>query len=332
MGNFQDALTYYQQAYEIRDKLRLTDGVAESLHNLAETNVALGQYETAVNQFLKALDISRNGGDMDGVALNSVSLGELYSAQGQYGSAISAFQESLKDFNQANDTTWVVVETKARYGDVLSAVGNWTEGQPMLEEAVKQAADVKNDEVLARALNLLGDSYFYRGDYGNARQQYDRASQVATKAKNRELIAISQFNQARLDVEQNRAVAAVPVLKKMIEESDSLGLKAMSVQASVWLAQALIATNKPEEAQQELDRALNRAEKLGLRVEVARAHYLLGEIYSTTGRTREYAPQYQEAVRILQSISKEQGAGRLLDRSDLKNVYHEAMKSYQGGE
>jgi tetratricopeptide (TPR) repeat protein len=72
-------VTYYQQAYEIRDKLKLTDGVAESLHNLAEANVALGQYGTAVNQFLKALDISRNGGDMDGVALNSVSQGMLYS-------------------------------------------------------------------------------------------------------------------------------------------------------------------------------------------------------------------------------------------------------------
>ena len=57
MGNFQDALTYYQQAYQIREKLKLTDDMAESLHNLAETNVELGQYDTAVNQYLKALEI-----------------------------------------------------------------------------------------------------------------------------------------------------------------------------------------------------------------------------------------------------------------------------------
>ena len=93
------------------------------------------------------------------------------------------------------------------------------------------------------------------------------------------------------------------------------------MQSSIYLAQALIATNKPADAQQELDRALNRAEKLGLLVEQARAHYLLGEVLSAGGKTNEYAPQYQEAVRILESISKENGAGRLLDRSDLKDVY-----------
>ena len=330
MGDFQDALTYYQQAYQIREKLKLADGMAESLHNLAETNVELGQYDTAVQQYLKALEILRNSNDQDGVAISSGSLGALFAAQGKYGSALTAFQDSLRDFKLANDDTWTMVEIKARYGDVLSAVGRWDEGQSSLEEAVKQAGDVKNDVVLARALDFLGDSYFYRGDYASAKQQYDRALQVAMKAKNQEMIATSRFGLARLDVMQNRPAAAIPVLKKLAGESDSLGLKALSVQASVWLAQALIATNKMPEAQQELDRAMNRAEKLGLLVEQARAHFLLGQIYNRAGKTREYGPQYQETVRILESISKESGVGRLLDRSDLKDLYHDAVKSYQG--
>ena len=115
-----------------------------------------------------------------------------------------------------------------------------------------------------------------------------------------------------------------------MEESESLGLQALSVQSSIYLAQALLANKKPADAQQELDRAMNRAEKLGLLIEQARAHYLLGEILSVGGKTKEYVPQYQEAVRILESISKENGVSRLLDRSDLKDVYHDAVKSYQG--
>jgi len=330
MGNFQDALTYYQQAYQIREKLKLTDDMAQSLHNLAETNVELGQYETAVAQYLKALEIRRNSGDQNGVAVNSSSLGALFTEQGKYGSALSALQESLKDFQQTNDQTWIMVEAMGRYGNVLSEVGRWDEGQKTLENAVKLATDVKNDNVLARALNYLGDSYFYRGDYGAARQQYEKAFQVATKSKSRELLAISHFNTARLDVIQDRPAAAIPVLKKLVEESDSLGLKALSVQSSIYLAQALLAAKKPADAQQELDRAMNRAEKLGLLVEQARAHFLLGEVLSLGGKTKEYVPQYQEAVRILESISKENGVGRLLDRSDLKDIYRDAVKSYQG--
>jgi tetratricopeptide (TPR) repeat protein len=330
MGNFQDALTYYQQAYQIREKLKLTDDMAETLHNLAETNVDLGQYETAVSQFLKAQEIRRNSGDQSGVAENSASLGALFTDQGKYDSALSALQEALKDFKAANDQSWLMAEAMAWYGNALSQVGNWDEGQKYLEDAVK-ATQVKNDVVLSQSLNYLGDSYFYRGDYGSARQQYERASQVASKAKNREWETVSQFNLAKLDVVQNRAAAAIPVLKKLVDETETVGLKALSVQASVYLAEALVATGKPQDAQQELDRALNRAEKLGLMVQQARAHYLLGEIYSKTGKTNQYTPQYQEAVRILESISKQNGASRLLDRSDLKDIYRESTKSYQGG-
>jgi serine/threonine protein kinase/Tfp pilus assembly protein PilF len=330
MGNFQDALTYFQQAYQIREKLKLTDDMAESLHNLAETNVDLGQYDTAVSQYLKALEIRRNAGDQSGVAINSSSVGALYAEQGKYGSALSALQESLKDFQQANDHTWLMVEATARYGNVLSEVGRWDEGQKSLEDAIRLATEVKNDVVLSRALNYLGDSYFYRGDYGTARQQYEHAMQVATKAKNRELLTLAKFNMAKLDVVQNRSGSAIPALKKLVEDTETAGMKALSVQASVYLSQALLASGKPQDAQQELDRAMNRAEKLGLVVEQARTHFLLGEIYSRAGKTKEYAPQYQEAVRLLESISKESGAGRLLDRSDLKDVYRDAIKSYQG--
>ena len=330
MENFQDALPYFQQAYQIQERLKLTDAMAESLHNLAETNVYLGQYDTAVNQYLKALEIRRNSGDANGVAINSSSLGALFAQQGKYAAALSALQESLKDFKQTNDQTWLMVEATARYGNALSEVGRWDEGQTKLEEAVKLATEVKNDVVLAEALNYFGDSYFYRGDYGAARPQYERAMQVAARAKNREMLALSKFNLARLDVVQNRPASAIPVLKKLVEETETVGLKALSVQVSIYLSQALLATGKAADAQQELDRAMNRAEKLGLLIERAQAHYLLGEIYSRTGKTTQYAPQYQEAVRILESISKENGTGRLLERSDLKDVYREAVKSYQG--
>ena len=331
LGNFQDALTYYQQAYQIREKLKLTDDMAETLHNLAETNVDLGQYDAAVSQFLKAQEIRRTSGDQSGVAENSASLGALFTDQGKFDSALAALQESVKDFKAANDESWLMAEAMAWYGNALSQVGRWDEGQKYLEDAVKQATQVKNDLVLSQSLNYLGDSYFYRGDYGAARQQYDRGLQAATKAKNREWETVSQFNVAKLDVVQNRSAAAIPVLKKLVDETETVGRKALSVQASIYLAEALIDAGKPQDAQQELDRALNRAEKLGLMVQEARAHYLLGEIYSKSGKTNQYAPQYQEAVRILESISKQNGASRLLDRSDLKDLYRESTKSYQGG-
>ena len=330
MDNFQDALTSYQQSYQIREKLKLTGDMAQSLQNLAETNVDLGQYDTAVSLYLKALEIARNSGDQNGVAVNSSGLGALFTLQGKYSSALSAYRESLKDFQQTSDYTWLMVEATGGYGNALSEVGRWDEGQKSLEDAVKLAIEVKNDSVLHGVLVELGDSYFYQGDYGSAKQQYEKALQVATKSKSRRRLANSRFDLAKLDVVQGSSASAIPVLKKQVEEFDSLGLKAGWVQSSIYLAEALLATRKPTEAQQELDRTIKVAEKLGLRVEQARAHYLMGQVFDKLGKSNQATPHYREALRILESLSKEDGASHILERSDLRDIYG-AVKSSQGG-
>ncbi len=330
MGDFQDALTYFQQAYQIRDQLKLTAEVTESLHNLAETNVKLGQYDTALSQYLKALDNGRASGDQDLIAKESSSLGALFASEGKYDAALKSLQDALKSHQQANDHTWWMAETMARYGDVLSQVGRFEEGQKQLEDALKLATEVKNDNVAAEAMNWLGDSYFYRGDYGTARQQYEKAGALAAKSKIQEQVALSKLGLARLDVAQGRNAAAVSALQKLVQDADAVGLKAPSIQASTYLAQALLASGKVDAAQQELDRALNRAEKLGLLVEQARAHYVLAQAFAKSGKAAQATPQYRETVRLLESVSKEGGAARVLERADIKDMYHQAAKSYQG--
>ena len=80
-------------------------------------------------------------------------------------------------------------------------------------------------------------------------------------------------------------------------------------------------------ARQELDKALSRAEKLGLRVLQAKAHYYL----ALSGNPKEATPHYREVVRILEGISKEGGSARLLERADLQSMYRDSMKAFQGG-
>ena len=163
-----------------------------------------------------------------------------------------------------------MAEAQSRYGDVLSAVGREAEGQKYIDDALKLAIELKNDTVIAEALDALGDSHFYAGDYASARQQYERALQTANKAALREQIVFTKLNLAKVDVAQGHFQAAAPVLKKLIQDADSMGLKAQSVEASVYLGEALLATKQVDAARQELDTAVGRAEKLGLRVEQAR--------------------------------------------------------------
>ena len=326
LGQYTDALTNFDQAYQISDQLKFEGEAIEALRNSAEMNFKLGQYDKAQSQFLKALNASQAADDKTMVALESSSIGALFAAQGQFDKALGALGDAVKGLQQVKDNTWYSVETMARYGDVLSMVGRGAEGQKYIEDALKLAAQAKVPPLTnAEVLNCLGDNYFYRGDYSSARQQYQRALQTAGRTPNDQGLR-AQLGIARADLEQGRAQAAGPALKKIMQDASSMGLKALSAQASIFYAQALLATNRAGDARQQLEDALGQAEGLGMRVELARANYLLAK----AGKPKEAGPHYQEAARILQSLATQEGASHILDRPDLKEMYSTA-KSSSGG-
>jgi tetratricopeptide (TPR) repeat protein len=281
------------------------------------------------HQYLKAIEIRRGLNDQHGVAVESESMGMIFAVQGRYGAALGALQDSVKTFQQLKERTAFTVAAEAGWGGVLAQVGRGDEGQKSVEDALNIAREIKSAPDTSVALNWLGDVYFYKGDYDAARQQYDHALQTASQASDRERILISRANLAKVDVKQNRP-QAIATLRKLAQDSDTLGLKALSVECSVYLAEALVARKDGRAALPELERALARAEKLGLRTLQAKAHYFLALSLQQTGKAKDATPQYREVVRILESIGKEDGSARVLERADLQGMYRDSMKSFQG--
>ena len=76
-----------------------------------------------------------------------------------------------------------------------------------------------------------------------------------------------------------------------------------------------------------LSRVLKETEKLGLRFELARAQYLMGLALRSDGLKHEAVPHFQEAVTLLERMSKEPGCSLILRRSDLKDIYRDALSS-----
>jgi hypothetical protein len=99
----------------------------------------------------------------------------------------------------------------------------------------------------------------------------------------------------------------------------------------VLLAEAMVTNKDYSAARQELQRSLGRSEKLGLRLENARIHYLLGASLRLSGNASESASQYREAARLLDEIRNEPGAEHLIERFDLKTIYAEAIQFSKQG-
>ena len=328
-GENEDALTYLQQSLQLREKLNVPDDIAETLHNLGEAYTNLGQYDQAITALMRGLDLYRKSGNNQGAAIISHSLGLVFEYQGRLGPAIGALQDAVKGFRDLGDRSNAMAQALNDLGGALAHAGRGAESTKPLEEAQGLARGLKNDSLSASVLNHQGDASFFQGDLKAAKDSYQQALRLASHSSEKDVLLIAKLNVAKVAIAEGRAAAAAGELRSLVTQADAIGAKYLSVECSVSLAEALIKSKDYAHARQELQRTLSRSEKLGLRLENARIHYLLGTALRLSGSASEATPQYREALRLLDEIRKEQGAEPVTERYDLKPVYAEAMQFRQ---
>ena len=330
-GENEDALTYLQQALQIRQKLNVPVDIAETLHNLGTAYANLGQYDQAMTSYMGGLDLYRKGADRQGAAVMSQSVGLVFENQGQLGAAVSSLQDAVKTLRDVGDRSSSMAQALISLADALAKAGRGAEANTSLQEARTLASGLKNDALQAAILDSEGDVYFYTGDVSAALGSYQQAVRLASHTADKDVLLTSRLKLAKVAVSQGRAQAAIEDLHSLIQQADAMGRKHLGVECSVMLAEALIKTKQYAAAHQELQRALGRSEKLGLRLETAKIHYLLGASMRLGGNPTDAASQYREALRLLDDIRKEPGAEHVTDRYDLKPMYAEASQYAQQG-
>jgi tetratricopeptide (TPR) repeat protein/predicted Ser/Thr protein kinase len=325
----EDALTYLQQALQLREKLNVPADIAETLHNLGEAYANLGQYDQAMTSQMRALELYRKDGNNQGAAVVSHSLGLVFEYQGRLGPAIGALQDSVKGFRDVGDRSISMAQALNDLGGVLAISGRGAESPKLLEEAQGLARGLKNDGLSASVLDHQGDASFYQGDVKSAKDFYQQALRLATHSSEKNVLLTTRLNLAKVETVEGQAQAATAGLRSLQQQADSLAAKFLSIDCSISMAEALIKSKLYANARQELQRTLSKSEKLGLRLENARIHLLLGTSLRLSGNAAEAASQDREAVRLLDDIRKEQGAEHIGERSDLKPLYAEATQFAQ---
>ena len=326
-GDTDNALIYLQQSLELRRKLNQPGYLAETLGTLGQVYSSIGDYDKSLTNLMSALEASRKADDTAAAAAVSGSIGTVLVAQGRLGPAVSAMQDSVKGYRATNNRSLEMVAALNSLADTLALAGRGGESGKLLDEAQEMARDLKNENVNSELLNARGDVAFYRGDLKSAKALYEQAAAASAKGKERAAILVSKMNLARVAVAEGRSQSAISDLRNAVQLADSLHMRYYAVRSSVDLSQALINVKDYTRARAELDSALNQSEKLGLRLETARIHYLLGEALRLGGNASEAARQYQNSRSLLDDIKKEGGAEHLLDRSDLGDIYNRAGQS-----
>src|ERR1700722_17354330 len=328
-GDTDNAFSYYQQSLQLREKLKIPGDIADSLTGLGAAYVATGQYDQAVSTFLKSIEFWRKAGDTRGVALNSHQLGLVFQYQGRLGAALGAMQDAIKPLRDLNDRTRDMAETLNDYGDTLAKAGRGAESDKPLQEAQGMAQDLKNSSLQAAILNSQGDIQFYSGNWKQAGVLYQQALREATRGTERNRVLISKLNLARVANADGRSQSVINDLRSLSQEADRQGIKYLALESSVEVGAALVNTKDYARARQELDHALETSERLGIRIQSARIHFLIGEAMRLAGGGADAKSQYKQALSILDGVKKEPGGEHTLDRADLKAAVDSARRYSQ---
>ena len=323
-GDYNDARMYFEQALQLREKINVPGDIAATLHNLAEVSTKQGQYEQALSQYLRAMELFRNAGDKHGTAVEAYSIGSIFEYQGRYGSAESSKKQALDDFREVKENSFWMGEALSGYGKALSETGRFDESAKMFEEALAFSRELKNDALVAQTLNWQGDSFLYRGDRKAAKLLYEQALRTASKTTDRNLLLGSRLNSAKIIADEGLSQSALKILNGVAEEAETLGLKHLSIECSIYEAQGRLQLKDYARARPELERAILQSEKLGLKPLLMKAHFLLARMLAVQGTPADAAAHYQQTLDLLNSFKKDSGAEKVLERADFKAIYNEA--------
>jgi tetratricopeptide (TPR) repeat protein len=220
-ANYQDALTYLQQALQLREKLNVAPDIAETLHSLGSTYDNLGQAEEAMSDFMRALDLYRKAGDNRGAASQSHSMALLFAHQGRYGAALNAMQEALKLLRDAGDRSIEMAQSLTDFAKLLAEAGRGAEAGKPLDEVQTLARELKNNSLQSNILNARGDVLFYSGEARGAKAMYQQATRTAAQGGQRDDVLISKINLAKATLVEGHSAPLPSEFAKLAHQADT---------------------------------------------------------------------------------------------------------------
>jgi Tfp pilus assembly protein PilF len=84
------------------------------------------------------------------------------------------------------------------------------------------------------------------------------------------------------------------------------------------------------QARQELERDIAQTERLGLNPLSAQAQFFLAGVLRESGSTSDAQDHYRQALRLIDAMTKDLGADKLLNRSDFSTISTDSKRWLQG--
>ena len=313
-----NALRNLEESLEIRTKLGLKKGIADSLQMIGSVYDGKGKSDLALKHYKQALAIRRDIGDKQGTVNVLNDLGDFYVEHGKYDDALRLFKESLgSQIELHNDQ--MQGQVLNNIGTTYFSKGDYENARTYFERALQVREKLKVPSDITDTLHNLADTSMRTGQFEQAQDQYLKALDMRRSSGDVRGAAIESSGLGVLFGYQGRFGAAVSAQQdavKGLTEAKEQGFYSTEVLTAY--GHALAQAGRSEEAAKALADALSAARTDKNQPQIAAALSYQGDNAYYRGDLKAAAVAYQES---LQTAGKSGDAHLvLLNKINLANL------------
>lgn len=231
-------------------KMEADAGLGFAMTVAGELSANAGDYARARKEYSEALSLYQKVGEQQGTSSSYGNLGWVYALEGNVAMAVKDDEAAIAIKRQINSKMdldlWL-----ADLADVLISAGDLATAEKHLDEGLEVNAQTQNKANRMLLHECRARLLLWQGAFEESRREAELALKTSQDLNQATATEQVRLELARLDIEENHAVAAAETLRKSVTYFEAKREQASLIEARAVLMQALLAAS-PSETKQEL--------------------------------------------------------------------------------
>ncbi|MFA7444677.1 MAG: tetratricopeptide repeat protein [Flavobacteriaceae bacterium] len=301
-NNYDDALTYAEDALQLAKKLRFKKGEAVAYNNIGLAYYYQDNYSEARKNYVIAIEIFEAIGAVHETAWVYNSVGQTYYYQGNYSTALKNYFKARELFKNMGDkhgeaTCYINI------GIVYLAQGNYSEASKSFFVALKIQESINNQDGMATCYKNIGDVYLAQRDYPEALKNYFASLEIREALDNKYGMAYCRIGIGVIYYHQGNYTEALENYFTALELFRTIGNKVGIARSYINIGCVYSAQDSYPEAQDNYSAALEIQEAIGDKYGIAEAFISIGSLYVKTGDVEKGKIWLQKGLEISRELN-----------------------------
>ena len=323
IGQYNQALDYYQQSLEIRRQQGNDYDIVNSLINIGNTYQNMGRFDLAVEYQTKALQLSANWENQLPKAQIMNYIGNIYWRKSLYDSALVYYNKSFAIYNELGNEM-KTASLNDNIGNAHKMNSRFDSAMIYYNKALEIRKSSNSQADIANSLSNIGSIYWQTAKYSQALDCYLQALVIREEIGNKADVAKSLNNIGLIYKELSDYNKALEYQNKALEIYKAIGNKALTASTLNHIGNVHRNAGNMELALECHMQALRLRQEIGDENAAANSSNNIGLIYRDLGEYEKAESFFNDAIATNRKSGNRQALGLALN--NLGDTYARAGK------